>query len=148
MEFVYGKLTGADVSTGFVALKRRFVNFFPRIHVSNNFDRINLDFSWIAFRWNHWCRIAFWLFLRGVGMLLLHFGSKATTWWSLNLCGCSWGCSVLSWILLLDWLDGLILEAGDVGRGMRGVRGLCGPGGSIGAVTVHSAEAVSGDWVV
>ena len=27
MEFVYGKLTGADVSTGFVALKRRFVNF-------------------------------------------------------------------------------------------------------------------------
>ena len=27
MEFVYGKLTGADVSTGFVALKR-FVNFF------------------------------------------------------------------------------------------------------------------------
>ena len=42
-------------------------------------------------------------------MLLLRFGSKATTWWSLNLCGCSWGSSVLSWILLLDWLDGLIL---------------------------------------
>ena len=42
-------------------------------------------------------------------MLLLHFGSKATTWWSLNLCGCGWGSSVLSWILLLDWLDGLIL---------------------------------------
>ena len=42
-------------------------------------------------------------------MLLLRFGSKVTTWWSLNLCGCSWGCSVLSWILLLDWLDGLIL---------------------------------------
>ena len=42
-------------------------------------------------------------------MLLLCFGSKATTWWSLNLCGCSWGCSVLNWILLLDWLDGLIL---------------------------------------
>ena len=28
MEFVYGKLTGADVSTGFVAEKRKFVNFF------------------------------------------------------------------------------------------------------------------------
>ena len=28
MEFVYGKLNGADVSMGFVALKRRFVNFF------------------------------------------------------------------------------------------------------------------------
>ena len=55
------------------------------------------------------CRIAFRLFLLGGGMLLLRFGSKVTTWWSLNLCGCSWGCSVLSWILLLDWLDGLIL---------------------------------------
>ena len=42
-------------------------------------------------------------------MLLLCFGSKVTTWWSLNLCGCSWGSSVLSWILLFDWLDGLIL---------------------------------------
>ena len=42
-------------------------------------------------------------------MLLLRFGSKATTWWSLNLCGCSWDSSVLSWILLLNWLDGLIL---------------------------------------
>ena len=42
-------------------------------------------------------------------MLLFHFGPKATTRWSLNLCGCSWVCSVLSWILLLDWLDGLIL---------------------------------------
>ena len=28
MDFVYGKLTGADLSTGFVALKRRFVKFF------------------------------------------------------------------------------------------------------------------------
>ena len=28
MEFVYGKLAGADVSAGFVALKRRFANFF------------------------------------------------------------------------------------------------------------------------
>ena len=70
---------------------------------------ISMDFSWIAFRWIHWCRIVFRLFLHGGGMLLLCFGSKATTWWSLNLCGCSWGCSVLSWILLLDWLDGLIL---------------------------------------
>ena len=51
----------------------------------------------------------FWLFLLVGGMLLLRFGSKATTWWSLNLCGCSWGSSVLSWILLLDWLDGWIL---------------------------------------
>ena len=42
-------------------------------------------------------------------MLLLCFGLKVTTGWSLNLCGCSWGSSVLSWILLLDWLDGLIL---------------------------------------
>ena len=28
MDFFYGKLTGADVSTGFVALKRRFIKFF------------------------------------------------------------------------------------------------------------------------
>ena len=61
------------------------------------------------FRWIRWCRIVFRLFLLVGGMLLLRFGSKVTTWWSLNLCGCSWGCSVLSWILLLDWLDGLIL---------------------------------------
>ena len=44
--------------------------------------------------------------------------------------------------------DEFRLEAGDAGRGMHGVRGLCGPGGSIGAVTVRSAETVSGDWVV
>ena len=37
------------------------------------------------------------------------------------------------------------LEAGDVGRGMRGVRGLCGPGGSIGAVVVLSSGVASGD---
>ena len=37
------------------------------------------------------------------------------------------------------------LEVGDAGRGIQGVRGLCGPGGSIGAVAVLSAEAASGD---
>ena len=37
------------------------------------------------------------------------------------------------------------LEVGDAGRGMWGVRGLCGPGGSIGAVAVLSAEAASGN---
>ena len=37
------------------------------------------------------------------------------------------------------------LEAGDVGRGIQGVKGQCGPGGSIGAVAVLSAEAASGD---
>ena len=37
------------------------------------------------------------------------------------------------------------LEVGDAGRGMQGVRGLCGPGGSIGAVVVLLAEAASGD---
>ena len=37
------------------------------------------------------------------------------------------------------------LEAGKAGRGMRGVRGLCRPGGSIGAVTVLSSGAASGD---
>ena len=71
--------------------------------------RVNLNFSWIGFRWIHWCRIVFQLLLLVGDMLLLHFGSKVTTWWSLNLCGCSWGSSVLCWILLLDWLDGLIL---------------------------------------
>ena len=30
-------------------------------------------------------------------------------------------------------------------RGIQGVRGLCGPGGSIGAVAVLSAEAASGN---
>ena len=37
------------------------------------------------------------------------------------------------------------LEVGDAGRGMQGVRGLCGPGGSIGAVVVLSSEVASGD---
>ena len=37
------------------------------------------------------------------------------------------------------------LEVGDAGRGMWGVRGLCGPGGSISAVAVLSTEAASGD---
>ena len=37
------------------------------------------------------------------------------------------------------------LEVGDAGRGIRGVKGRCGPGGSIGAVAVLSAEAASGD---
>ena len=70
---------------------------------------VDLNFSWIAFRWIHWCRIAFRLSLLIGGRLLLRFGSNVTTWWSLNLCGCSWGCSVLNWILLFDRLDGLIL---------------------------------------
>ena len=37
------------------------------------------------------------------------------------------------------------LEAGDVGRSIWGVKGQCGPGGSIGAVAVFSAEAASGN---
>ena len=37
------------------------------------------------------------------------------------------------------------LEAGDAGRRMRGVRGLCRPGGSIGAVVVLSSGVASGD---
>ena len=37
------------------------------------------------------------------------------------------------------------LEVGDVGRGIQGVKGRCGPGGSMGAVAVLSAEAASGD---
>ena len=92
---------------GFEAFQRRFVNFFQgdvSVIILKEFN-----FSEIAFQWIHWCRIAFRLFLHGGGVLLLHFGSKATTWWSLNLRGCSWGCSVLNWILLLDWLDRLIL---------------------------------------
>ena len=63
-----------------------------------NFHCVDLNLGWIAFR----------LSLLMGGQLLLGFGSKATTWWSLYLCGCSWGCSVLSWILLFDWLNGLI----------------------------------------
>ena len=42
--------------------------------------------------------------------------------------------------------DGRELEVGDAGRGIQGVKGRCGPGGSIGAVvSVLSAEAASGD---
>ena len=38
------------------------------------------------------------------------------------------------------------LEAGDAERGIRGVKGQCGPGGSIGAVvSILPAEVVSGD---
>ena len=38
------------------------------------------------------------------------------------------------------------LEVGDVGRGIRGVKGQCGPGDSIGTVaSIPSAEAASGD---
>ena len=37
------------------------------------------------------------------------------------------------------------LEAGEAGRGMWGVRGLCRPGGSIGAVAVLSSGAACGD---
>ena len=37
------------------------------------------------------------------------------------------------------------LEVGDVGRGIWGAKGRCGPGGSIGAVAVLSAGAASGD---
>ena len=40
------------------------------------------------------------------------------------------------------------LEVGDVGRGIQGVKGLCGPGGSIGAgVSVLLTELACGDWV-
>ena len=37
------------------------------------------------------------------------------------------------------------LEVGDAGRGIQGVKGQCGPGGSIGAVAVLLAEAASGN---
>ena len=37
------------------------------------------------------------------------------------------------------------LEAGKVRRGMRGVRGLCEPGGSIGGVALLFSGAASGD---
>ena len=60
------------------------------------------------FWWIHWCWIVFQLFLLIGGQLLLGFGSKATTWGSLNFCRCSWGCSTLNSILLLDWIDVLI----------------------------------------
>ena len=42
--------------------------------------------------------------------------------------------------------DGCELEAGDAGRGTRGVNGLCGPGGSIGAgVSILPTELAGGD---
>ena len=75
-----------------------------------NFHCVDLDLSWIAFQLSLLSWIVFWLSLLSGGQLLLGLGSKSTTWWSLYLCGCSWGCSVLSWILLLNWLDGLILS--------------------------------------
>ena len=37
------------------------------------------------------------------------------------------------------------LEAGNAGRGMQDVRGLCRPGGSIGAVVVLSSGVASGN---
>ena len=38
------------------------------------------------------------------------------------------------------------LEVGDGGRGIQGVKGLCGPGGSIGVVAlILSAEVACGD---
>ena len=38
------------------------------------------------------------------------------------------------------------LEVGDVGRGIQGVKGLCGPGGSISVVaSILSAEVACGD---
>ena len=73
-----------------------------------NFHCVDLNFSWIAFWWVHWCRIAFQFSLLIGGRLLLHFGSKVTTWQSLSLCGCSWGCSVFCWILC-NWFNRLIL---------------------------------------
>ena len=43
-------------------------------------------------------------------------------------------------------IDDRELEVGDVGRGIWGVKGLCGPGGSIGAVvSVLPAEVACGD---
>ena len=42
--------------------------------------------------------------------------------------------------------DDCELEVGDVGRGIQGVKGQCGPGGNIGVVvSLLSAEAASGD---
>ena len=44
--------------------------------------------------------------------------------------------------------DDIELEMGDAGRGTCGVKGLCGPGGSIGVVaSVLSAEVACGDRV-
>ena len=40
------------------------------------------------------------------------------------------------------------LEMGHAGRGIWGVKRLCGPGGSVGAVaSILSAEVACGDWV-
>ena len=42
--------------------------------------------------------------------------------------------------------DDIELEMGDVGRDTRGVKGLCGPGGSIGVVaSVLTAAVANGD---
>ena len=47
---------------------------------------------------------------------------------------------------LIRGADDHELEVGDAGRGIWGVKGRCGPGGSIGAVaSILSAEAASGD---
>ena len=92
-----------------LCVQEKFCPLHPGIMLRCNFHCVDLDFSWIAFWWVYWCRIVFRLSMLIGGRLLVCFGSKVTTWWSLNLCGCSWGCSVLSWILLFDWLDGLIL---------------------------------------
>ena len=42
--------------------------------------------------------------------------------------------------------DDIELEMGDLGRGIHGIKGLCGPGGSIGVVaSILSAEVACGD---
>ena len=47
-----------------------------------------------------------------------------------------------------DDRDGCELEDGDAGRGIWGVKGLCGPGGSIGAgVSILPTGLASGDSV-
>ena len=45
-----------------------------------------------------------------------------------------------------DDRDDCGLEAGDAGRGIQGVKGLCGPGGSIGdGVSILPTELACGD---
>ena len=45
-----------------------------------------------------------------------------------------------------DECDGCELEVGDAGRGIRGVKGLCGPGGRIGAgVSILPTGLACGD---
>ena len=45
-------------------------------------------------------------------------------------------------------MDDIELRMGDVGRDTHGVKGLCGPGGSIGGVvSVLSVAVASCDWV-